>query len=136
MKVDEPDVVFQLFPDEVVIINLREGTYYTTSGIGADIFGMIAAKASLDQIQELIEARWSDVPRACVPDFMRRLFREHILTNVEPEGSTAAEAFPVRDPKLPYAEPVLETHTDMQELLLLDPVHDVTEQGWPNRAVE
>ena len=28
-------------------------------------------------------------------------------------------------------EPVLEKYTDMQELLLLDPIHDVEEAGWP-----
>ncbi len=32
---------------------------------------------------------------------------------------------------VPYAPPALETYTDMQELLLLDPIHDVDETGWP-----
>jgi hypothetical protein len=30
---------------------------------------------------------------------------------------------------------VLERYTDMQELLLLDPIHDVDESGWPHRKV-
>jgi hypothetical protein len=32
----------------------------------------------------------------------------------------------------PYAAPVLEKFTDMEAMLLLDPVHDVDEKGWPN----
>jgi hypothetical protein len=32
--------------------------------------------------------------------------------------------------------PVLERYTDMQELLFLDPIHDVDESGWPHRKVE
>lgn len=136
MKINEPDVVLQLFPDEAVIVNLREGVYFSTDGTGADIVGMIAANASLKEMQDLMDARWSDVPREAVPDFMRELFRQHILEAVNPsEASTAAQAFPARDPKLPFVTPKLNVYEDMQQLLLLDPVHDVGEQGWPNRAV-
>jgi hypothetical protein len=28
--------------------------------------------------------------------------------------------------------PVLNKYTDMQDLLLLDPIHEVDERGWPN----
>jgi hypothetical protein len=31
-----------------------------------------------------------------------------------------------------YAQPLLETYTEMQDLLLLDPIHDVGEAGWPS----
>jgi hypothetical protein len=41
----------------------------------------------------------------------------------DPEPLTAAAAI--------TAAPVLEKYTDMQELLLLDPIHDVEEAGWP-----
>jgi hypothetical protein len=30
-----------------------------------------------------------------------------------------------------YISPVIETFSDMQEILLLDPVHDVDKAGWP-----
>jgi hypothetical protein len=42
-----------------------------------------------------------------------------------PENGAAAQ---------PYQEPKLGKYTDMQELLLLDPVHEVDEAGWPNKA--
>ena len=32
-----------------------------------------------------------------------------------------------------WQEPTLDSFDDLQELLLLDPVHDVTEAGWPHR---
>ena len=38
--------------------------------------------------------------------------------------------------KLPFEAPVLYTYTDMAELLLLDPIHDVDETGWPKPASE
>jgi hypothetical protein len=30
----------------------------------------------------------------------------------------------------------LHKYTDMEELLLLDPIHDVDETGWPNKSPE
>jgi hypothetical protein len=31
-----------------------------------------------------------------------------------------------------FVAPVLHKHTDMQDLLLLDPIHEVDETGWPS----
>ncbi len=31
-----------------------------------------------------------------------------------------------------FEAPILHKFTDMQELLLLDPIHEVDETGWPN----
>ncbi len=33
-----------------------------------------------------------------------------------------------------YVAPVLESFTDMQDLILLDPIHEVDAAGWPNTA--
>jgi hypothetical protein len=33
-----------------------------------------------------------------------------------------------------FGQPVLEKFTDMADLLLLDPIHEVGEAGWPQRA--
>lgn len=136
MKINEPDVVLQLFPDEAVIVNLRDGIYYTTEGTGSDIVGMIAANASLEEVHALMGARWSDIPSEAVQRFLHLVLQANILRNEDPtEPSTAAQAFPARDPRLPFVAPLLNKHEDMQQLLLLDPVHDVDEQGWPNKAV-
>ena len=34
--------------------------------------------------------------------------------------------------RAPFVAPELKRYADMQDLLLLDPVHDVDEKGWPN----
>ena len=36
--------------------------------------------------------------------------------------------------KLPFVAPKLETYTDMQDIILLDPVHKVDSRGWPHAA--
>jgi len=34
----------------------------------------------------------------------------------------------------PFVKPILQKYTDMADLLLLDPIHEVGEQGWPHPA--
>lgn len=48
-------------------------------------------------------------------------------------GCSAPEAVPPAV-RAPYARLALTKYTDMQELLLLDPVHEVDDEGWPSRA--
>ena len=47
-----------------------------------------------------------------------------------PNGSAPADAARV------FEAPRLEKYTDMQDLVLLDPVHEVDEQGWPQQRPE
>jgi hypothetical protein len=32
-----------------------------------------------------------------------------------------------------YLQPSFEKYSDMQEMLLLDPIHEVSEAGWPHK---
>ena len=34
--------------------------------------------------------------------------------------------------RLSFEAPILHKYTDMQDLLLLDPIHEVDEAGWPS----
>ena len=52
-------------------------------------------------------------------------------TSVNGDMFTMSEAADGRS-RLPFAAPVLHKYTDMEDLLLLDPIHDVDESGWPN----
>ena len=36
--------------------------------------------------------------------------------------------------RVAFEAPVLEKYTDMQTLLLVDPVHEVDDRGWPHEA--
>ena len=44
----------------------------------------------------------------------------------------ADESWTPRAMYRPYESPCLESYTDMEDLLLLDPIHDVGKTGWPD----
>ncbi len=38
--------------------------------------------------------------------------------------------------KKSFCLPIIEKYTDLEELLLLDPIHEVDESGWPKQKSE
>lgn len=136
MRANEPDVVYQVFADEVVIVNLSAGNYYSLTKAGAEIFCSAACGLSEEEISSTLSERWGldrDSSSLTVSSLLGRLLSEGLL--VQSDGPpSSVPAFPV--PSLPYEEPVLQAYEEMQSLLLLDPIHDVDELGWPHKKQE
>lgn len=134
-----PFVVSELIDDELVIMSLRSGNYYSTRLIGAAVWICIENGLSRAEIQDALCSSYRDVPDSIDTDLAA--FLEHLTQEglIEPEprgGDTKPESMLGELPKLPstgesFQLPVLEIHTDMQDMLLLDPIHDVDEAGWP-----
>jgi hypothetical protein len=140
-RINSPQVTYEIFDDEVVMINLDTGNYYSLGGVGADIWGRLERGAALTEIIEDTVKRYkgdcSEIEEA-INDLLDGLRRENLvvpLTDAELEGARRLHGRPVLAHEIinaPFEAPVLQKYTDMQELLLLDPIHEVDEMGWPN----
>jgi len=65
-----------------------------------------------------------------VEAFIRELAGYNLIV-ADPDGNPEATPAPATA-ELIYTPPVLSAYTDMEDLLQLDPVHDVdAESGWP-----
>jgi len=138
ITIDSNEVIHETVDGEVILIGLQTGCYYSLEGSGAEIWEALAAgRRSADVIAEL-ERRYSAGPdeiRQAADELVERLLDERL---VHPAGTNGgAPPPPVReieaagDPP-PFDPPVLHKFTDMQDLLLVDPVHDVGDAGWPH----
>lgn len=122
-------------------MNLDTGVYYSLVGVGADIWSSLERGGSVSETVERALGRY-DAPRPVVEHavsrFVDELAREELI--VAAGSDEAGRVQPVtaengnRAASEAFAEPVLNKYTDMQELLLLDPIHEVDEEGWPVRA--
>ena len=133
-RISDKDVVHELVEGEVLAINLESGTYYSMPGISAQIWLALVSGTSLEAVVgSLVEAYEGEraIIESTVAQFFEKLKSERLIVS----DAVAADAavFPAASnrQKLPFAEPVVEIYTDMQDLLLLDPIHDVDEAGWP-----
>lgn len=135
-RTNSPPVVYETVEGETIAVNLDTGTYYDLNVMGGYIFGLFEGGATgTDVVARL--ATTLDVDRAtvdrAVESFIGLLAEERLIV---PAGSrSGAPALPEGiEPPAEYADPILNKHVDMQELLLLDPVHEVGDTGWPSRA--
>ena len=134
-----PAVISEVIDGEAVIINLDSGSYYSLRGSGTVIWAAIERGDQRAALADRLVAAYPDAP-ATVPDdvgrFVDHLLAEGLIVPI-PDGAPApipdgAPAPDGADTSARYAPPTLEVFTDMQELILLDPVHDVDAvAGWP-----
>jgi hypothetical protein len=134
-------VLHDAIDGEVIAIDLSSGTYYSLRGSAAEVWEMIKGSpgASNNEITEALAARYQlsdhDVD-APVTEFLGQLHGEGLVAAVPGNGAAAPVALTVENSTSPreFVAPVLDKFTDMQDLVLIDPVHDVTGAGWPHAA--
>lgn len=140
-RINAPRVVHETIDDEVVMIDLDSGNYYSLRRVGTDIWGFIKSGATIAQIVERITHRYEGA-RVSIENGVNQLIDELQQENlIIPDNTGEPEDFETPDAQVEttlaieraiFEAPILQKYTDMQELLLLDPVHEVDEAGWPN----
>lgn len=138
-RVNSPNVIHETIEGEVILIDLKTGTYYSLRDSGAAAWQAIEQGAGEDGITAELQSRY-DAPdeeiRAAVRQLLAQLEGEGLVRAAEggADQASAPSAVSNGSVRLPFAAPVLEKHTDMQDLILLDPVHEVGAEGWPHPA--
>lgn len=144
-SVNAPKVVHETIEGEVVIVNLDKGDYYSLVQAGADIWSGITSGISKGEIIEEMTQRYAGSSATIekgVNDFIDQLQREELIKIDQTEsnnsnGKTASILAEVNGEKPNFEPPSLNKYTDMEELLALDPIHEVDEEvGWPSAKVE
>ena len=139
-KVNSPKVIHEFFEDEVVIVNLDSGCYYSTDKTGFAVFKLLAAQTSSSEIVEVLSGAFNAPAETIsqrIEEFVSQLVNEGLVIPVG-DGPCPATNFALStdgalalSSSTRFEPPVLNKFSDMKELLLLDPIHDVDEKGWP-----
>ncbi len=134
--VRSPAIVHEAIDGEAVIINLESGTYFSADGASAIAWQRIVGRASAADLQLAIAERYDGEPDSigtAVMQFIEQLSREGLIRPAEPaDEDRASEASAAPAAARPaFSHLALRGFTDLQELLLLDPIHEVDETGWP-----
>jgi hypothetical protein len=123
-----------------VIIHLAQGTYYSLNQSAAAIWQLLQQGANLAEITTqlctLYQSSSGEITRS-LPNFVSELVQEQLIVSTNPSPSTNVVVNAVTPPQEftghSFIIPTLQKFTDMQELLLLDPIHEVDHSGWPHR---
>jgi len=139
-QVNSSNIIHETIDNEVVIVDLERGYYFSLRSTAAEIWTSILAGLSMDLIVNKLSKHYeieNSQIEGSVSNFIHELLEENIIipaiSGVGAEGVTNQEP-QVTKYETPdeYTNPEIEKYTDMAELLLLDPIHEVDESGWPN----
>jgi hypothetical protein len=143
-RVNSPKVIHEIIDGEAVIVHLDTGAYYSTDKVGAAVWDLLSRGMSIGQIIHVIanqsRVNFEDIDEG-IANFVTQLQEENLILFAD-ENQPVDLTSPGNNPdsaahlqslsELSYKEPLLHKYTDMEDLLLLDPIHDVDETGWPN----
>jgi hypothetical protein len=141
-RINTPHVVAETLDGEATIVDLDSGTYYALNESGSMIWDGLIAGSAPDQIAETFAGAYEltgEDAAAAVERLVGKLSDAKLIVEAGDAAQNGAASAGTAPPSTNgsarrYVEPELSTYTDMQELLLLDPIHEVDESGWPSQA--
>ena len=146
IRINVPKIVHETIDGETVMLNLDNGNYYSLVGVGADIWGCIENDWPVTGIIEKLRCQYECDGvniEAAVNEFISELLREGLTVpdTADAQGgahwSCGQKETDITGKKQPFNAPVLNKYSDMQDLLLLDPIHEVDDKaGWPTNKPE
>jgi hypothetical protein len=133
--VNSPVVVGEIIDDEAVILDLQSGRYFNTEASGAEIWAGIEAGETAAALAGRLVARFDVAAERAAEEVsvFLKVLEEHALVRAEPAepGAAHVPAVPLAAGREPFRLPFLGIHSDLDDLLRLDPIHDVDQTGWP-----
>jgi len=131
LEVAKPDCVADDFDDEIVVLNLATGVYFSLRHLAAAVWRDLAAGHSVPSLISGIgrmDERAAAATAAVVEHFeqngLMRPGSSRPVDTVEPESIALINTGEARL--------TIETFEDMKDLILSDPIHDSDESmGWP-----
>jgi len=138
-RINKPKVIQEVFDDEVVIVNLDAGTYYSLNQSGGEVWRFFEKGAAAREIVEALAPRYTEDPSGIQTEVDRlidELVREDLIVLHPTPADVSISADEIVGPqtvKKTFESPTIAKYTDMKDILLLDPIHEVDDAGWPNK---
>ena len=123
-RTNNEEVAAKVMDGEAIIINLSNGIYYSTGGIGGLVWEMIEGGHNIEEIGSAVLARYevsSKQAHADVERLISELIQEDLVA--VSDGEAPRREIQLQEPsnKLSYESPGLNIYRDMGDLLALDP---------------
>jgi hypothetical protein len=139
-KIANQKIAHESFEDELILVNFDTGAYYSTGKAGSYIWSLINRNVPVAFMIKKICARYEancDEVEKSLDVFLTELQKEGLIVSEtanrgsDMEGAGEEAKTERTTEKFGFEAPILQKYTDIQELLLLDPIHGVNELGWP-----
>lgn len=136
-----PQVIHEVIDGETMLVRLDSGNYYNMNATGGQIWSFIEKGASESQIVSEFKALYGldkNIVGEQISIFIKQLIAEDLIfpNGHSPDAKDAFKSDSLQPMTNLFEPPLINKYSDMQELLILDPIHDVSDAGWPNPKAE
>lgn len=134
-RVNAPQVISETIDAETMVVNLATGHYFNVQGSGVELWECVVREESVEEIVARLEAVYeagSGEIEAAALTFLAELASEELIVPADDLPRPAVAAPTPSATRLPFTLPSVAKFTDMQDIILLDPVHEVEPRGWPH----
>jgi hypothetical protein len=135
--IDTSRVAHERLQDEVIIINMASGAYYSGSGTAADLWTLVSRGASAAEAAEILASAYCSDQAEVLKDIDRcitSLVERGIVQACDPASPPNTDMTLPESARARWSAPEFDEYTDMWDLIRLDPIHDVGDAGWPYAA--
>jgi hypothetical protein len=131
LEVAKPDCVADNFDDEVVVLNLVSGVYFSLRDLAAAVWRDLVAGHSVDSLISGM-SRVDEGIAAATAALIDQFEQTGLLRQASPRRPESDEPESVALVRTGEARLTIESFEDMKDLILSDPIHDADEKmGWP-----
>lgn len=137
LRVNEERVSLERLDGEIIAIDFASGLYGSFAGPSADLLWLIqTGVAREDWLQIARDAYMEDISEeafeADVDSFVCAMLAAGFIE--EGEGPRVdVESLPQDCIRGAWVSPVYSIQDDLTDLLVIDPIHDVSDDGWPSK---
>lgn len=133
-RINSPAVVYERFDNELVAIHMGTGVYHSMAGVATEAFLLLSEEATAPELADALAARYAATPEQILDalgPFLEQLQQEQLIAPVGARTTRGPLRIAGDETGLPFAAPSLQAFNDLEGLLLLDPIHEVDDEGWP-----
>ena len=124
-EIKSPEVVYDEIDGEYVIVDLASGKYFRIQGESGKLFAWIISGQDLTPKSESLDGETVELIESTIRTLVdKAIIREFTGSDLEISQGRATG--------FQWEEFVVEEFTDLQDIIGLDPIHEVDlNQGWP-----
>lgn len=136
LKIAAERALYENIDNEIIVIDIQTGNYFHLTGSGQSIWLLLQQQPTTEAIIAAFEGRFP-AQRPLIADAIRQFVQQlkdaALVMDADDVDEPQTLSLDVLPADSEFMPPQLITYTNMSDLLLLDPIHDVDDKGWPHK---
>lgn len=130
--VDLANHALERLDGEFVIISFVTGKYFSVNVTGSDILSLILDGRAQQDWNSILTDAYGVYEPFGISEFVDQCISEGIIKLANEGQGQSENKLPADTERKNWVAPVLSTFDDLSDLLLVDPIHEASTDGWPN----